>query len=268
MKDHVLALVAQKPSSREKLNLLREYLQAYCLRLMHDEGVFRSTAFVRGTALRFLHELPRFSEDLDFSLEGTAEYSFASLIKKVHRELAAAGYEVSVSAKDKKPVPSAFFRFGGLLYESGISPMRNQKLSVKIEIDTKPPKGAKLETRIVNKFFPIAFLSYDLASLFSGKCHAILSRRYTKGRDFFDLGWYLSRWKGLTPNLPLLQNALKQTNWAGEMPNQDNWRQILGRRVESADWIQVKRDVENFLERPSDLAILTKENVLRLLVNP
>ena len=68
MKDHCLALVAAKSGYNDKLNAMREYLQAYILSFMYEGGVFRHAAFVGGTALRFLHGLPRFSEDLDFSV--------------------------------------------------------------------------------------------------------------------------------------------------------------------------------------------------------
>ena len=118
---------------------------------------------------------------------------------------------------------------------------------------------------IVNKYFPVAFLSYDIPSLFAGKIHALLSRRYVKGRDFFDLGWYLSKWHNLTPNIVFLANALKQTGWRRELPKETTWVNLVYKAVREADWQKVKRDVENFLENPKDADIFTKENVLRLI---
>ena len=147
---------------------------------------------------------------------------------------------------------------------AGVSSIKEQKLSIKIEIDTNPPEGAVLKTNIVNKYFPISFLSYDIASLFAGKLHALLSRKYTKGRDFFDIGWYLSKWKDLSPNIILLQNALKQTGWGKEFPSKANWRDFLYKVIKEADWKKVKQDVENFLERPSDMDIFNQENILKL----
>ena len=266
MKEYALELVKGIEGYDAKLNTLREYLQVYALRVMHNEGVFRSTAFVGGTALRFLYGLPRFSEDLDFSSEkDKPNYVFSQLMAKIKNEFELSGYNISVVYDDAKTVNSAFFKFDNLLQEAGISPLKSQKLSIKLEIDAKPPKGAVLVTQLVNKYFPITFLAYDTASLFSGKVHAILSRRYTKGRDFFDLGWYLSRWKGITPNLDLLAQALKQTGWEKEIPTQSNWRGLLKTIVEKTDWNAVKKDVERFLENTSDINALTKENVLQLL---
>ncbi len=265
MKDYVLELAAQKKGQDAKLNIMREYLQAYALRVMHDAGVFRTTAFLGGTALRFLYGLPRYSEDLDFSLVKPAEITFVELMKKMKDEFTLAGYSVMVAYKEEKTVQSAFIKLSELMYEAGISPLKSQNISIKVEIDTRPPDGAGLKTEVVNKYFPISFLSYDLASLFAGKFHALLNRRYTKGRDFFDLGWYLSRWKELSPNFTLLENALKQTGWKKEIPAQSTWRAFLEEVVKEADWNAVRKDVERFLENPSDLNVLTKENVLGLL---
>ena len=151
------------------------------------------------------------------------------------------------------------------MFEGGISPLKSQNFSVKIEIDNNPPRGAIFETQLVNKYFPISFLSYEIKSLFAGKLHALLSRKYAKGRDYFDLGWYLSKWKGIEPNFTLLKNALKQTGWSGEMPDQDNWRELIYKIVGNADWKKIGQDVGQFLENPSDLDIFTKDNIMGLL---
>jgi len=265
MKDYAIELTSKQTGFNAKLNILREYIQAYILSIMHDKGAFRRTAFLGGTALRFLYGLPRFSEDLDFSLTDAKGHSFIDLVKNIKEDIISAGYDVAVSYNDQKNVQHAFVKFSRLLYEAGMSPLKDQKFSVKIEIDTKPPEGAVLKTEVVNKYFPISFLSYEIGSLFAGKLHALLSREYTKGRDFYDLGWYLSKWKGLSPNLTLLQNALKQTGWKNALPSEDNWRESIYKVVRGADWKKVARDVENFLENPSDLSIFTKENVLNLI---
>ena len=267
MKDYVLELVAERTGFNSKLNIMREYLQAYILRIMHDEGMFRSTAFLGGTALRFLYKLPRFSEDLDFSTTDDNQFTFVDLIRNIKQELQLAGYDISIAYNDKKTVQYAMVKFEKLMYEAGISTRKEQKFSIKIEIDTHPPQGAILKTDIINIYFPIAFLSYDISSLFAGKIHALLSRKYTKGRDFFDLGWYLSRWKNISPNITMLQNSLKQTGWQGEIPSEKTWRSFLYNIVEGTDWHKVKQDVENFLENPSDLNIFNKKNLLTLIKN-
>lgn len=266
MKDYCLELVSKQTDSNAKLNIMREYLQSYILRSMHEYGILRAVAFLGGTALRFLYGLGRFSEDLDFSLvKEKRGYEFVRAILRVKEDLSAAGYEVSVTYNDRKTVNHAFFKFSNLLYEAGVSPLKSQKFSIKLEVDTNPPQGAILQEQVVNKYFPISFLSYDLESLFAGKLHAVLSREYVKGRDYFDLGWYLSKWKDLTPNFTLLANALCQTDWKKAVPDKGTWREVVYEAISKADWNSVRKDVENFLENQADLTVLTKENVLRLL---
>lgn len=265
MKDHCLEMTARQSTPFAKYNILREYTQAYVLKIMQETGCFQSHAFVGGTALRFLYDLPRFSEDLDFSAVKKSPLAFPNLVSKIKKELILAGYQVEATCREEKAVQSSFIKFEGLLFESGLSPLKSEKFSIKIEIDIRPPKGAVVVTKVINKFFPLSFLTYDLPSLFAGKLHAVLSRNYVKGRDYYDVVWYLSREKGLQPNFVLLTSALKQTGWKGGAVTADNWRTILSAQVQKSDWKIVSRDVTNFLERPDDLKILTKENVLRLI---
>ncbi len=236
MKDYVLELVSKKEGYNAKLNAMREYLQAYILRVMHDEGVFRSVAFLGGTALRFLHGLPRFSEDLDFSLAGKPRLEFEALLKKIMSELAAAGYDASLNYNSKKTVNSAFVKFSGLMFEAEISPLKSQKFSIKIEIDSKPPEGAIFETQIVNKYFPISFLSYDINSLFAGKLHALLSRKYAKGRDYFDLMWYLD--KGIKPNIKCIEG----------IKNEKDLKEKILKIIENVDTKSIRLDLEPLIE--------------------
>jgi len=264
VKEYLLNLINDRDANQDKLNIMREYLQAYALRSFQDQGGFKCYAFIGGTSLRFLYDLPRFSEDLDFSQVHHPDSAFEDILKSIKQEFILAGYDVEVKYKDKV-VQSATFKFKELLYEAGLSPLKKQVFSIKMEVDTNPPQGAVLETKIINKFFPIAFLSFDLPSLLAGKMHALLSRTYTKGRDYYDLSWYLSRYKELSPNITLLRNALKQTEWKGETPDINNWRDILCQVIKEVDWSKVVKDVSPFLENQSDMNALTKENVLSLV---
>lgn len=58
---------------------------------------------------------------------------------------------------------------------------------------------------------------HDRAALLAGKLHALLQRPYTKGRDLYDLIWYLSDSAWPAPNLTLLNAALRQTGWGGDV---------------------------------------------------
>ena len=195
-------------------------------------------------------------------LKKTAIFTMVPFIKK---ELELSGYHVEISYKDDKTVQSAMIKFSNLMYEAGLSGLKGQKISVKLEIDTNPPQWAEFSAKIVNKYFPLSFLVYDLPFLFAGKMHAVLTRRYSKGRDFYDIFWYLSRMKDIEPDITFLTNALKQTGWDKAMPSEDNWRGYLQRVVEGVNWDTVNKDVENFLERPADMKVFTKENLLEVI---
>ena len=58
-------------------------------------------------------------------------------------------------------------------------------------------------------------------------------RRYVKGRDIYDLIWYLSDRTWPEPNIELLNNALRQTNWDGPEVTLANWRELVRQRVET-----------------------------------
>ena len=264
MKDRALQLVGEAAQG-QKRNILREYLQAHVLYSLQSARAFERIAFVGGTALRFLYGLPRYSEDLDFSLENAKGYRFGRLLDRVETDLANAGFELTIHPHEGESVHSAFVRLSGLLYEAGLSPHRTEKLSVKIEIDARAPAGAKMITTLINRHFLVALLHYDIPSLMAGKLHALLSRSYTKGRDIYDLLWYLSRADSVDPNITLLQNALAQTGWSGPPVTAKNWREVIADKVAALDFAEIAEDVGPFLERPEDRALLTRKIVLSAL---
>jgi len=264
MKEQALALARKTDDPSRALNLLREYLQALVLRSFHESEAFRSLAFVGGTALRFLYSLPRFSEDLDFSLVQADGYAGKEWMLKIKRDLALAGFEPEVTWNDRKTVHTGWVRLPGILHEAGLSGMPDEKLAIKIEIDTHPPEGGHCERKIVTRQVSFFVQHYDLPSLMAGKLHAVLVRSYTKGRDWYDLVWYLSQRPPLQPNLTLLQHALDQTKGAGRCPSAD-WRVFTRRRLDVLDVDAVAKDVSPFLEYPKDAALLTRKNMAQLL---
>jgi predicted nucleotidyltransferase component of viral defense system len=223
-------------------------------------------AFHGGTALRFLYGSRRYSEDIDFTLEGDRElYDFRSYLKKIQSTFAAETYVTEVKVNDKKTVHSAFIRFRGLPSELGLSPHREEVLAVKIEVDTHPPPGAGLDTTLVRRHETLQLHHHDKASLIAGKLHAILQRSYTKGRDIYDLVWYLSDPDWPSPNMTLLNNALEQSGWSGTPLDDENWREEILSRLATLDWKRVSQDVSPFLEIRGEEDLLTRQNLARLL---
>lgn len=269
MKAYVADLVSTSSTAAGAVNQVREYLQARVLEGLQRAGAMTCLAFHGGTALRFLYSTPRYSEDLDFTLERhPTRYDLTRYVGDVERALLAEGYVVHTTIDRARVVESASVRFRGLLHELGLSPHRNQVLWVKIEVDTNPPEGAVLVTTVVRRHVTLHLQHHDRPSLLAGKLHAILQRPYTKGRDIFDLFWYLSDPAWPEPNLTLLNNALSQTGWTGEHLTEKNWRELVANRLREAPWDRVADDVSPFLEPTADPSLLTFENVMQVLMRP
>lgn len=266
MKAQLKPILQGAADQRQARLLLGEYLQHLILRQLFEMKRLSEWIFQGGTALRILYGLNRYSEDLDFQLvKPNRNYTLRTLIEPLCQRLRRQGYSVTTSQVREKTVTAVFVRFEGLLTEFGVSRNANEKLSIKIDVDTNPPQGSERESALINRFFPFALYHLDLPGFCAGKIHAILPRDYPKGRDYYDLIFLLSRWPDLEPNIPFLVNALAQTGYSGEKVNDQNWRDVLLRHVEGVNWIAVVKDVEPFLESPVDRDILKRDNLIQVL---
>jgi predicted nucleotidyltransferase component of viral defense system len=266
MKDHLKSLVAEHSDPMSVKNTAREYLQARILQSLQEQGAFTQWAFLGGTALRFLFRLPRYSEDLDFSaVQPFNKDEFLKQIQKIKTSLERETYTVDIKPGASGAVASVFIKFRGLPFEMGISPHESEVLSIRVEVDTNPPAGAATETTVVRRHVMLNILHYDKASMLAGKLHAILARRFTKGRDLFDLAWYLADPECPEPNLDLLNNALLQTGWDGPRMTRDNWRDIIARHLQDIAWERAREDVRPFLENQKELAFVDKNIIMDLL---
>lgn len=266
MKSDALRLAKSAADPTQAANLLREYVQARILGSLHESRAFESLSFVGGTALRFLYALPRFSEDLDFSLETPEGYNPTQWLGKLKRDLEFQGFDATITFSDKNTVQVAWVRIADLLFQAGLSPQKEQKLAIKLEIDTKPPAGARLERKMITRYVLFGIRHHDLSSLMSGKIRSMLTRPYAKGRDWFDLLWYGSRIPVVEPNLTLLANALAQESFgAGQAIQATNWKRELAQKLDSLDFEALRADVEPFLERREDIAAMNVENFMAML---
>lgn len=252
-------------SDNEKLNRVREFLQLACLKFIYDKGDFNQIVFTGGTALRVIFGLRRFSEDLDFSLVNHKGYSFLQLNSEIVRSFGLNGITVESAPKEDKTVHSTMLKFGGVLKASGLSPLEGQKLSIKLEIDTNPPKGGNLTNTLVNKIYVLNLAHFDLPSLFATKLHACFYRKYLKGRDYYDLIWYLGR--KIKPNLLLLNNAIAQTQGKNPNLNENTFKTFLLEHIERVDLEKAKKDVERFLEDKTELKLFDAKVIRSTIEN-
>ena len=250
-------------SALEEEQALREISQEIILAGLGRTDFFSKAGFQGGTCLRIFHSLNRFSEDLDFALRSSdSSFKLVPYLEQLCDELTAYGYTIEIDDRSKsdQTVQKAFLKdqsLGTLLslnYPTRSGPMR--KLRIKLEVDTNPPAGASYDMPILDYPFPSAVRVFDLPSLFAGKTHALLCRRYLKGRDWYDFVWYTAR---RTPiNHALLSAALDQHGpWKGTHPATDDaWCvAALTTAIEAVDWEQARNDVKRFL-KPHELPLL------------
>ena len=264
MKELIQKRLQQEPKAEHKRFLVAEGLQHLILQSLYRHHAFKNLAFTGGTALRILYETKRFSEDLDFSLVHPEGFHFDSLLTGVKRDLESQQFKVDMVSNSEKTVAQAELRFQGLLKEFGLSNHAEQKLMLKCKIDKNPPHGGKTEMVLVTTPLSYTVNAFDLSSLFATKLHAIFYRRYTKGRDYYDLFWYLG--KKIKPNFPLLNNAIAQTR--GEIfvrLTEENFKEQLLKHLESVDFKKVRHDVERFLLDSREIEFLNLSPIQSLL---
>ncbi|MBI4126628.1 MAG: nucleotidyl transferase AbiEii/AbiGii toxin family protein [Deltaproteobacteria bacterium] len=260
MKMEMLKKVSRSRNSQERLNLLREELHHLILQEVDRKGGFRSICFLGGTALRIIYGLDRFSEDLDFSisLKEKKPFHLEPLAKNISQSLTAFGVDCEVGKlRVIQAVHSCFFKFSNLLNAVDSSFRKGQKLVVKFDVDTNPPKGAHESVTPISGEHLYKVRHYDLPSLFAGKLHAILFRPFTKGRDLYDFLWY--RGKKVEVNRTLLEYAAAQTQKVKFDATPEALQSALKERFEKIDFKKAKQDVERFLTDPHALSLFDKE---------
>ena len=251
-------------------NALREIFQELALLGLWRSKFFESAAFYGGTALRILHGLDRCSEDLDFSLmQPDKTFDFSPYCHFIEKELKAWGFPVQVTVKEKSadsPIESAFLKaetFKQMMLieapEAVVGNLhRNQLLRIKVEIDTDPPPDFKTESNFLLRPIPFSVRSYTLPSLFAGKLHALLFRKWgrrVKGRDWYDLVWYVA--KGVPVDLGHFSARMRQT---GQLQQETSlskaeFKDLLEKRVMELDIGAAVADVEPFLKNRTSIEV-------------
>lgn len=257
-------------SIRDWENALKEIIQELALLGLWRSKFYEHAAFYGGTALRIFHGLPRFSEDLDFSLLAQdPEFEMATHLESIRMELASLGFTFEVEPKSKgseAAIESAFIKGEtrvNLLSIGAPAGLRDrlpgsQKIKIRLEIDTNPPLDAETEVRTLLVPIPFQVKLFTLPCLFAGKLHAVLCRNWkarVKGRDFYDFVWYLGR--NVPCHLAHLQRRMEQTgHWnSSRKLDLEALQERLRERFATVDFEQAKADVRPFLRDTDELAL-------------
>lgn len=255
-------------NQQEAFDALREVMQEITLAGLSRSGFFEKAAFYGGTTLRIFYGLNRYSEDLDFSLlEKDPGFSLEPYFQAIIDEFASLGITVSLKEKQKSVasnVESAFLKSDTVWKElvleqvvpqTGIKLMPQMK--IKIEVDRDPPLGFAAEEKLLTR--PISFYvkTFTLPSLFAGKMHALLFRKWqnrVKGRDWYDLEWYIK--KGVPLDLHhFLLRARDTRDWKEEPINKEQVLTLLEEKINAVNFESIKEDVIRFIPDDSVLKI-------------
>jgi len=239
----------------EQENVLQELMQHYVLSSLSRAGLFAEALFHGGTCLRIVYAMNRFSEDLDFLLkQPNPSFRWQHYLESVRNDCAQEGipFEVQDKSQAGSAVQKAFLKTDSigklLVLNLPFERHRPRKIRIKLEIDINPPPGSTFTTNYIT--FPVtaAMTTQSLESGFALKLHALLCRPYVKGRDWYDLVWYVAR--KTRPDLALLGQALRQQGpWAGQQVEMTpRWvQEHMEAVIRRIDWTAARDDVQRFV---------------------
>lgn len=198
-------------------NLLKEYLQIYVLYFIFTSKKYKDNLiFTGGTCLHHFFNLGRLSVDIDFDYiqKIDAENFKNDLLIFFNKKYKYTDIQASLKSKELQ----ILLKFPVLHQLNLAKPNESNLLHVKIDLEPNPSCHYNLMTTSKSKYgFNFAARHFDLPSLMSGKIHAVLkrdrrtakeNRETIKGRDYFDLLWFLK--KGTKPNMNRLCDMLKE----------------------------------------------------------
>lgn len=253
-------------NATDKQNAVYEITQQVVLAGLHRGGFFDRAAFYGGTCLRLFHQLPRFSEDMDFSLlSPDGDFKFENYFQPIIDEFDSLGRKVEIKKKDKKTfgrVDSAFLKDNTDVYN--IAFQTEKVVKVKIEVDTQPPLLFATEQKPLTIPYTFMVRCFQLSDLYAGKMHALVFRNWkarVKGRDWYDFEWYV-RWR-VPLDFKHLQERIREFNGVEMSP--DEFKTVLKEQLSTTNIEDVKKDVRPFLRNdPHELDVWTNDYFVQL----
>jgi predicted nucleotidyltransferase component of viral defense system len=256
---------AQDASNIFKRTLVKEYIQVLSLSFLYTHKQYSNLIFYGGSSLRHCFELPRLSEDLDFVDIGK-NINTARLYEDVC-EFFKKKYDMSVTGRYQKF--RCILKFP-LLHDLEIAGSEESDLLfMKIEVYNDFGFCSEYNTQIIPVFkFGQSLLikTFDLPTLMATKIDAVLHRKWertskngetlakVKGRDYFDLLWYLR--KGIRPNINCIRGVSDESN---------TYEQLF-RLIQTVDVQSIKYDLQGLIQDQGYIETLT-DNIKEILKN-
>ncbi len=186
MLDKETAQDLSKKLNIDLFTIYREYLQLLFLKYFYNQKETDKVYFKGGTALRFLFGSFRFSEDLDFTTL-LSKAKTKTLIDKTLQDLSK-----ETEGVEFRETESIANSFSGRIFQE--NPEFNFPLTIRLDFSFRE-KPLLPDTSFIEAIFPIGpypqVSHFKIEELMAEKVRAILMR--TRGRDFFDLYFMLSK---------------------------------------------------------------------------
>jgi predicted nucleotidyltransferase component of viral defense system len=199
-------------------NLLKEMLQYYTLNFVYTSVWGDQLLFKGGTCLRFCFDLPRLSEDLDFDIKKTGQFVQEKFLTDLTSYFSATWQFKDFSLKTAGNDRQITLKFP-VMKKLGLATSNDSDVLF-LRIDLAPVDNEIYREEISLKAtwdFNFLIKRYSLEDLFASKITAILNRTFKKGkndqitfkgRDYYDLIWFLQ--KGAKPNMNRLEALNKK----------------------------------------------------------
>lgn len=183
--------------------VLREYLQILILKQLYKTESGKKLYFTGGAYLRLIHNLKRFSEDLDFNTHTITKKEFENLLKKIKDELKKIGIDSQVRFAHWGNAYVSKLIFPAIEKVYGVISKYSKKEGIIIKVETNRPKWRiKAETQVISgfgEFYPC--ICTDKGALFADKIDALTKKN--RGRHIYDIMFMLSN------KFPIDKNVFK-----------------------------------------------------------
>jgi len=195
-----------------KRNALKEELQFFVLNFIYHHSDYSQWTMYGGSALRICHGLDRMSVDLDFEVNHSVSLDFLNKLKTEIEKY----FEDSFNT-DENFLTTKITNGRGLLLRFHIGDIlgidqHSKQVHVKIDLNYfSAPKTVAERHSIFHDQLSFIIKTYNMSALMASKIAAIFLRGQRgvgaeiyaeKGRDIYDLLWYMS--KKIVPDLDYL----------------------------------------------------------------
>lgn len=257
---NIVQLGRDKNASVEYIKIeLKEMLMYYTLNFIYNSPKWNKFIFGGGTALKIIGKTARLSEDLDLDYLAGKFDSDKFLLDLL-------GYFKQLGFNDpgyasRQNGKIIILKFPVLRKLGFIKNTKSESdlLYLKIEIEKNKYSVYGIKATPVTKgnlFFVVK--NYDLETLFANKIGAILGRKDKifqdkfdfKGRDFYDLIWFLEN--DIKPNLKRVQQIIKAEQGKAVKNYDDIWK-LIQKRIENIDTKGIYIDMKNLVESPAGM---------------